>query len=184
MESWDRKTILQKIGAAFGRGILLILVVPLVPALILGYPVMPTLAMIGTSLIFESSAAPVGIAFGLTPVFVFCVLFCTECGIFLCLYDIFNTIGHSSPRVAAFLERSHTYARSSPTIAGYGILALVPCEVLIGVQVTAAVAWVLGWREDYSLALTLVGYLPQLVVTILICIGLLQVNIPALVHLP
>jgi len=184
MESWDRKTILQKIGAAFGRGILLILVLPLVPALILGYPVMPTVAMIGTSLIFESSAAPVGIAFGLSPVFVFCVLFCTECGIFVCLYDIFNAVGHSSPRVAEFLERSHAYASSSPTIARYGIFALVPCEILIGVQVTAAVAWVLGWREDYSLALTLIGYLPQLIITILICIGILQINIPALVHLP
>jgi len=181
MESWDRKTILQKTGAAFGRGILIILVLPLLPALLLGYPIMPTLAMIGTSLIIESTAAPVGIALGLSPYFVFYVLVCTESGIFLCLYDIFDTVGHGSPRVAAFLERSRHYADGSPVMKKYGILGLVPLDILIGVYANAPVAWVLGWREDHSLILTLIGYLPQLVITILISIGLLHFTIPGLV---
>jgi uncharacterized membrane protein len=184
METWDKKTILKNAAKAFGRGILLILILPLVPALILGYPVMPALVLIGTSLVIESTAAPVGIALGLSPLFVFYVLVCTESGIFLCLYDIFDTIGHSSPRVAAFLEKSHTYAHGSPTIEKYGILGLVPLELLLGVYANAPVAWVLGWREDHSLALTLIGYLPQLIVTIWICIGLVQLNIPGLVLPP
>lgn len=184
MESWDRKTILQKTGAAFGRGILLILILPLVPALILGYPVMPALAMIGTSLVIESTAAPVGIALGLPPLYVFFVLVCTESGIFLCLYDIFDTIGHSSPQVAAILEKSRHYADDSPSLKKYGILGLVPLELLLGVYANAPVAWVLGWREDHSLILTLIGYLPQLIVTILICIGLVHINIPGLVLQP
>jgi uncharacterized membrane protein len=182
MESWDRTTILQKSGAALGRGILLILVLPLVPAFLLGYPLIPTLVMIGTSLLIESTAAPVGIALGLSPLFVFYVLICTETGIFLCLYDIFDTIGHSSPSVAGFLEGSRAYAHASPAIEKYGILGLVPCEIIVGVYANAPLAWVLGWREDHALVLTLIGYLPQLVLTIWITIGLLQLDLPGLVH--
>jgi uncharacterized membrane protein len=182
MESWDRKTILKKTGSALGRGILLILILPILPALLLGYPLVPTLAMIGSSLVFESTAAPVGIALGLSPLFVFYVLLCTESGIFLCLYDIFDTVGHSSPRVAQFLERSRQYAHGSPTVEKYGILGLVPCEILLGVYANAPVSWALGWREDHALLLTIVGYLPQLVITIWISVGLLQLNIPGLVH--
>ena len=182
MESWSSTTILKKTGAALGRGILLILVCPLVPAILLGYPLMGTLAMIGTSLIFESTAAPVGIALGLSPYFVFYVLICTESGIFLCLYDIFDTIGHTSPRVAAFLEKSRHAADGSPAVKKYGILGLIPLEIVLGVYANAPVAWVLGWREDHSLLLTLAGYLPQLIITIAICIGLISLNLPMLVH--
>ncbi len=184
METWDRRTILRKIGAAFGRGILFILVLPLVPALVLGYPVMPTLAMIGSALIIESTAAAVGIALGLSPYFVFYVLVCTETGIFLCLYDIFSTIGHSSPRVGRFLDRSQHYADDSPALKKFGILGLIPLEILIGVYANAPVAWALGWREDRSLALTLIGYLPPLVITIWISLGLLQIGFPGLVSPP
>jgi hypothetical protein len=181
MESWDRTTILHKSGSALGRGILLILILPLLPALVLGYPLMPTLAMIGSSLIIESTAAPVGIALGLSPLFVFYVLICTESGIFLCLYDIFDTIGHTSAPVARFLEKSRQYAHSSATVEKYGILGLIPCEIIIGVYANAPLTWVLGWREDHALALTLIGYVPLLVITIWITIGVLQMNLPGLV---
>jgi uncharacterized membrane protein len=181
MESWDRRTILQKTGAALGRGVVLILVLPLVPAFILGYPLMPALAMIGSSLIIESTAAPVGIALGLSPLYVFYVLVCTEAGIFLCLYDIFDTLGHTSPAVARFLEKSRTIAHGSPAIEKYGILGLIPCEILIGVYANAPLSRVLGWREDHALALTLAGYVPVLVITIWISVGLLQLDLPGLV---
>jgi uncharacterized membrane protein len=181
MESWDKNTILHKTGSALGRGILLILILPLLPALIFGYPLMPTLAMIGSSLIIESTAAPVGIALGLSPLFVFYVLVCTEAGIFLCLYDIFDTIGHTSEPVARFLEKSRQYAHGSATIEKYGILGLIPCVILIGVYANAPLTWVLGWREDHALILTIIGYLPMLVITIWLTIGVLQMDLPGMV---
>ena len=184
MESWDRATILKKTGSALGRGVLLILVLPLLPAIILNYPVIATLATIGTGLILESTAAPVGIALDLSPAYVFYILVCTEAGLFLCMYDIFETIGHGSPRISRFLEKSRHFADSSPTLKKYGILGLIPCEILFGVYLNAPLAWVLGWREDYSLALTLIGYLPQLVITIWIGTGLLNLDLPRLVVLP
>jgi uncharacterized membrane protein len=182
MQFWDSTTFLKKTGAALGRGVLLILVFPILPAILLGYSLTATLAMIGASLLIESTAAPVGIALGLSPYFVFYVLVCTESGIFLCLYDIFDTIGHTSPRVAGFLEKSRHVADGSPTVKKYGILGLIPLEIVLGVYANAPVAWVLGWREDHSLLLTLAGYLPQLIITIAICVGLISLNIPGLVN--
>ena len=182
MEFWNRETSLRHAGAALGRGILLILVLPLITALLFGYPVLPTLAMIGSSLVLESTAAPVGVAFGLTPYFVFFVLMCTETGIFLCLYDILNTIGHSSPRVARLIDRSHAYAERSPTLARYGILGLIPSEIVIGVYLNAPLSWVLGWDERRALLFTLLGYIPILILTVGISVGIFQIAIPWLVH--
>lgn len=184
MESWDRTTTIRKTFAALGRGVLLILVLPLATAAIFGYSVLNTLPMIGTSLVLESTAAPVGIALGLTPLFVCFVLICTESGIFLCLYDIFDTIGHTSPKVAEFLEKSRQYAHASPTVEKYGILGLIPLEILLGVYACAPVSWVLGWREDRSLVLTLIGYLPQLAVTVWIATGVLHLTLSGLVMPP
>jgi len=182
MESWDRRIILRRTGSALGRGILLILFLPVIPALLLGFPLMPTLAMIGSALVIESTAAPIGIAFGLSPLFVFYVLTCTETGIFLCLYDIFDTIGHSYPPVAQFLEKTRNYAHGSATVEKYGILFLVPCEIAIGVYANAPVSWIFGWREGRALFFTLAGYIPVLAVTIWITTGLLQMNLLPMVH--
>lgn len=182
MEPWDRRTILRRAGSALTRGILLILVFPILTALLLGYPLVPTLATIGSALVLESTAAPIGIAFGLSPVFVFYVLICTESGIFLCLYDIFDTIGHGYPPVAQFLEKTRQVAHGSATVEKYGILGLIPCEIVVGVYANAPLAWILGWREEHALVLTLIGYIPVLAATIWITTGLLQMNLPLLVQ--
>jgi uncharacterized membrane protein len=84
--------------------------------------------------------------------------------------------------VAAFLEKSRHAADGSPTVKKYGILGLIPLEIVLGVYANAPVAWVLGWREDHSLLLTLAGYLPQLIITIAISVGLISLNLPGLVH--
>ena len=83
MEFWDRYLFLRHIAAALVRGVVIAIVLPLVPALLFGYPLVPTFALIGSGFLLEYGAAPVGIALGLSPLFVFWVLVCTEIGIFL-----------------------------------------------------------------------------------------------------
>ena len=183
MESWDRQTFPRHIAAALGKGVLLALVLPLLPVLFLGLPLTPTLALIGSGLVIEYGAAPVGLALGLSPAFVFCVLLCTETGIFLGLFDIFDAIGHTYAPVTRFLEKTRQLVHRSATIERYGIAGLIPCEVIIGVYANAPVSWVLGWQKYRALAFTMAGYIPSLVVTILATIGLLGMYFPGLVHL-
>jgi hypothetical protein len=182
MDFWNRSTFLRHIGAALGRGVLIAIVLPLLPVLFFGLPLMPTLILIGTGFVVEYGAAPVGLTLGLPPVFVFYVLTCTETGIFLGLFDIFDTIGHTSAPVAGFLEKTRQLLHDNALAERYGILGLIPCEILIGVYANAPVAWLLGWREDHSLTLTMAAYLVALAVTILATAGLLQMYFPGLVH--
>jgi hypothetical protein len=182
MEFWDMRTCLRHIGAALGRGVLVAIILPLLPVLLFNLPLMPTLALIATGFVIEFGAAPVGLTLGLPPLFVFYVLVCTETGIFLGLFDIFDTIGHTSAPVAGFLEKTRHLLRTNSFADRYGILGLIPCEILLGVYINAPVAWVLGWREDYSLALTMAAYLVALAVTILATAGFLALYFPGMVH--
>ncbi len=183
MELWDRYLFLRHIAAALARGVFIAIVLPLLPVLLFGYSLMPTLALIGSGFLLEYGAAPVGIALGLPPLFVFWVLMCTECGIFLGLFDIFDSIGHTWPPVARFLEKTRQFVHTSSLAERYGILGLIPCEIIIGVYANAPVSWVLGWPRYRSLAFTMAGYIPSLVLTILATVGLLGLYFPGLVHL-
>lgn len=182
MELWDRQTFLRHMVAALGRGVLVAIILPLIPVLLFPIPLTPTLALIGSGLVIEYGAAPVGIALGLSPLFVFYVLMCTETGIFLGLYDIFDTIGHTYEPVTRFLEKSRQYVHQSASVEKYGILSLIPCEILLGVYINAPVSWVLGWREDHALFITLAGYCGALGITIFATLGLLRMYLPGLVH--
>ena len=182
MEFWNRYLFLRHTAAALAQGILIAFGLPLMTVVLFGYPLMPTLALIGSGFFIEYGAAPVGIALGLSPLFVFWVLVCTETGIFLGLYGIFDAIGHTWPPVANLLERTTQYVRKSTLAERFGIVALIPCEILIGVYANAPVSWVLGWQKYRSLAFTMAGYIPSLAITILATIGLLRTYFPGLVH--
>lgn len=178
MDPWDRLTSLRHIGRALGRGIACALVLPLVPALLFQLPLSSALALIGSGLLIEYGAAPVGIALGLPPAYVFWVLVCTETGIFLCLFDIFDTLGHTWEPATRLLERTKELVHQSAAAERYGILALIPSEILLGVYINAPAAWVLGWREEYALLLTMAAYCLALLVTLFLTIGFFQTYLP------
>ena len=182
MDLWDRATTLRHITAALGRGIFVAILLPLLPVILFGIPLMPTLALIASGLVIEYGAAPVGITLGLPPLMFFYVLMCTETGIFLGLFDIFTTIGHSSARVAGFLEGTKEFVHRHSLAGRYGILGLIPCEVLLGVYINAPVSWVLGWNEYKSPLITMAAYVVCLVITILATMGVLQMYFPGMVH--
>jgi hypothetical protein len=182
METWDRITFLHHIVAALGKGVLIAIILPFLPAVLFGYSLTATLALIGSGLVLEYGAAPVGLTLGLSPVVVFYVLMCTETGIFLGLFDIFDTIGHTSPRVAGFLERTREFIHHHSLAERYGILGLIPGEIIVGVYANAPVAWVLGWKKYPALLITMAAYVVCLVISILATVGFFQTFFPGLVH--
>jgi hypothetical protein len=182
MDPWDRPTFLRHLVSALGRGVLIAIVLPLLPAIFLAYSLPATLALIGSGLVLEYGAAPAGLVLGLPPLFVFYVLMCTETGIFLGLFDIFDTIGHTSPRVAGFLDRTKEFVHRHSLAEKYGILGLVPCEVIVGVYANAPVSWVLGWKKYPALLITMAAYSVCLVITILAAVGFFQAFFPGVVH--
>lgn len=182
MEFSDRYLFLRHLAAALARGVSVALVLPLLSSLIFKEPLMPTLALAGSGLVIEFGAAPLGIALGLSPLFVFWVLMCTETGIFIGLFDIFDAVGHTWKAAADLLVTTKQFIHRHSLAERYGILGLVPCEILIGVYANAPVSWVLGWPQGRALLLTMAGYVPCLILTILATNGLLALSFPGVVH--
>jgi len=178
MEPGKISGVVRKLVRALARFVLVAVILPLVPALFLGIPAASILAVMSAGFLIEYGAAPVGLALGLSPWIVFYILMCTETGLFLGLYDVFNTLGETSEPVSQFLEKSRQYSHSSASVERYGILALIPCEILLGVYACAPVSWVLGWQENRALLVTMAGYVISLIITILLTMGLYKVLLP------
>jgi hypothetical protein len=182
MEFSDRYLFLRHIAAALVQGMSVALVLPLITMFLFNYPLVPTLALIGSGLVIEYGAAPVGIALGLSPFFVFWVLLCTEIGIFLGLFAVFDAVGQSWPPAADLLAKTAQLIHRHPLAGRYGIFCLIPCEIIIGVYANGPLSWVLGWKKGQSLAFTMAGYVPCLVLTILATIGIVALYFPGMAH--
>lgn len=153
----------------------LVLFIPVAAAFLLAQPFPATLALITSTLIIEYGAAPIGIGLGLHPAFVLMVLTCVALGITLFLFDLFDTLGRHSPRVARFLARSEERAQQSTLLSKYGIFGLVPCVLTLGFYVCPPVSWALAWRRDYSILLIMGGFIAISVILILATYGLFSI---------
>jgi len=163
---------LEHMAGAIAKFVLLAIVLPLLPVVIFNLSLPATIALITSTFVIEYGAAPVGIGLGLHPFFVFYVLVCIASGVIFFMFDIFDTLGEHSERIANFLARSGERAKQSKILSKYGIYGLVPCVMTLGFYVCPPVAWVFGWRRDFSILLTMAGYIGISLVTVLLSLGI------------
>jgi hypothetical protein len=91
------------------------------------------------------------------------------------MFDIFDTLGEHSERIANFLAGSGERARQSKVLSQYGVYGLVPCVMTLGFYACPPIAWVFGWRRDLSILMTMAGYAAISIVTILVSLGIFDV---------
>jgi hypothetical protein len=151
-------SFLARLTGAISKGVMLVLVIPLAIALLFAIPAMPSLILIGTTLVIEYGAAPIGVGMGLPPVFVFIVLSCVALGVIILLFDLFDSIGDHSERVRAFLDRSRKRAAESAILAKYGIYGLALVVLTLGFYICPPIAWVCGWDKQRSILYTMAGF--------------------------
>lgn len=166
--------IRQFIGAIV-KCVSLVLLIPCAAAFLFSQSIPATLAVITSTLIIEYGAAPIGIGLGLHPAFVLLVLTSVALGITLCMFDIFDTLGMHSERVARFLARSEEKAKQYPYLSRYGIYGLVPCVLTLGLYVCPPLSWALAWRRDRSILLIMGGFIGISVILILLTLGLFSI---------
>ena len=166
---------MRNLVVAISKGIGLVVVLPLVAAIIFSQSPAATITLITTTLVIEYGAAPVGIGLGLDPAFVLLVLTCVALGITLFLFDLFDTLGLHSKRVARFLLRSEEKVKQSKLISKYGMYGLVPCVLTLGFYVCPPIAWALAWRRDYCILLIMGGFITISGILILVTLGLFSV---------
>ncbi len=169
---------IRPVTGAIVKGVGLVLLIPVVAAVIFSQSVPATLALIASTLVIEYGAAPIGIGLGLHPVFVLGVLTSVALGIILLLFDLFDTLGRHSERVGLFLARSEEKVKQSGLLSKYGIYGLVPCVLTLGFYVCPPVSWACAWRRDYSILLTMGGYIAISLILILATLGLFRIIFP------
>ncbi len=174
MESGVPPRFLPSLCITVTRGLLLVVILPLVPVFLSGISLSSSLALVASTLVIEYGAAAVGVGLDLPPVYILYVLMCVASGVILTAFDMFDMLSEYSPRVAGFLKKSEERAHRSAILTKYGILGLIPCVFILGFYVCPAVSWVLGWRRDLSILLTMVGYISAIVLTLLATIGIIR----------
>jgi len=173
----ERAAVLEAVretGGALGACVLLSLVLPLGAACLLGLSLPPVYGLIASAFFIEYGSVPIGIGLGLPAPYVVCAATAVEAGIFLGIFGLLDTLGHTSERVKGFLARVKTIASRSRMFDKYGIFGLFPCEILLGVYICAPVAWLFGWQEGKSFAITIAGYCVAAVATAFATLGLLR----------
>jgi hypothetical protein len=168
----------RNLVVAISKGIVLVVVLPLVAAIVFAQSPAATIALITTTLVIEYGAAPVGIGLGLDPAFVLFVLACVALGITLFLFDLFDILGRHSERVARFLLRSEEKVKKSKLISRYGMYGLVPCVLTLGFYVCPPISWALAWRRDYCIILIMGGFIAISGILILVTRGVFNVIFP------
>lgn len=159
-------------------GIVAILAIPLMLSLLMGEPVFRIITVVGTTLVIEYGSGALGIALGISPLTLFLVIASVGLGMIFILFGIFSLLGEKSARVADFLKKTEGKMERHPFIRRWGILALVPGVLILGIYFIVPVAWILRWETRRSAALIFSGYLIGSAVTILGTLGVFHFLFP------
>jgi hypothetical protein len=175
MESTAIPPYIRPLIGAIVKCVGFVVIIPVSAAYLFSQSIPATLALIPATLIIEYGAAPIGISLGLHPAFVLAILTSIALGIILPMFDIFDTLGQHSDRVALFLARSDEKVKQSAFISKYGIYGLIPCVLTLGLYVCPPVSWALGWRRDHAILLIMGGFIAITVILILVTLGLFSI---------
>ena len=174
MERAAVKSVLRPACGAIGWCALLALVLPLGTALLLHLSLPAAGALVASAFVIEYGSIPIGIGLGLPVQYVVAAATSIEAGIFLGLVGLLDSIGTASERVARFLAWVHSLATRSKMFDRYGILGLVPAEIIVGVYLCAPVTWLFGWQKWHGFAITMAGYIAAAIITALATLGVIQ----------
>jgi BASS family bile acid:Na+ symporter len=140
-----------------GIGILL----PVIIGVLAGFPAGYCLSFVLSAFALQAAVPPVGVALGLPVPLILVILACFATGVVLGIYEICRTLGSSSKRVSAFIEKVEKKTEKYPMIRKYGpvtciLIAWIPG---IGLYGTPVISWMIGWKRIPSVICTAAGFL-------------------------
>jgi hypothetical protein len=144
--------------------------IPLALSVAFDSPIFTTLSLVVATLAIEYGAVPVGLAFGLHPLFVLAVTSSIALAVITLLFTILDTLGERSGRVARMIHRTRTKYQHSRLVQRYGIFSLLPAVLIVGFYVCPPIAWILGWDRARSIVLLMLGF--TAISTVLLAAGL------------
>jgi ACR3 family arsenite transporter len=116
--------------------------------------------LVGSTLLLQAAAPPVGIALGLSAPAVLIVMACFALGMILAIFEICDSLADSSARVKNWLEKIGKTSEKYPQIQKYGPVTCIGIAWIpgIGLYGTPVIAWILGWKRLHAIIFTTLGF--------------------------
>lgn len=168
------KTWVVELSRVFVLWVILAFTFPISISVVLDIPIPKTLSLIVSTFTLEYFAVPIGISLGLDPMFVLVTVTFVALSVVLSMFKIFDVVGRKSKKVSNFLSKSREKAQKSKIIQKYGVYGLVLAVPFLGFYACPAIAWTLGWRRDYAITLTVIGFILISTIMLLTSIGILR----------
>jgi bile acid:Na+ symporter, BASS family len=152
--------VLKKLGRAIIFFIVFAIAIPLAIGYLYGVPAGAILSLIGSAILLQAAAPPVGLALGLEPVGIVIVMAFFALGMVLAIYEACESLGAGSERVRRWIDSMEEKTRKYPQIQKYGPISCTAIAWIpgIGLYGTPIISWILKWKRLLSTAFTVAGF--------------------------
>jgi len=136
-------------------------ILPILIGIVAGIPAGVTFSFILSAFALQAAAPPVGVILGISVPLILVMLGCFAVGVVLGIQEICRTLGASSKRVAAFIQKVKKKTEKYPVIRKYGAVTCILIAWIpgIGLYGTPVIAWMLSWKRIPSVVFTAAGFL-------------------------
>ena len=136
-------------------------ILPVLVGILFGSSPGSMLGFLFSAFALQAIAAPVGLRAGLTSLETLVFMAFFGIGLILGVFEICQTLGTSSKRVASFIEKIEQKTSKYPFLSKYGS---VSCFLLvwipgIGLYGTPVIAWLLSWKRIPAVIFTFLGFM-------------------------
>jgi len=155
-----RKTIVMKLFRAILFFAAFAIAIPIIFGALFGIPAASIIGLVGSTLLLQAAAPPIGIALGLSAPAVLVVMACFALGMILAIFEICDSLSESSIRVKNWLGKVGKTSAKYPQIQKYGPITCIGIAWIpgIGLYGTPVIAWILGWKRLYAIVFTAAGF--------------------------
>lgn len=155
-----KRPVLKKIGKAIMFFVVFAMAIPIALGLIFGVPPGKILSLIGSTILLQAGAPPVGVGLGLTNPTIIVIMACFALGMVAAISEACDSLATSSERVRAWIDNMEQKTREYPQIQRFGpvsciLIAWIPG---IGLYGTPVISWVLRWKRIPSTLFTVAGF--------------------------
>jgi uncharacterized membrane protein len=137
------------------------IILPILVGVLAGQPAGSMVGFLFSCFALQAIAAPIGLRVGLTPLETVLFMAFFGIGLILGVFEMVQTLGTSSKKVASFIDKIKQKTSKYPFITKYGS---VTCFLIvwipgIGLYGTPVIAWLLSWKRVPSTIFTFLGFM-------------------------
>jgi BASS family bile acid:Na+ symporter len=153
-------SVLKKVGKAALYFVAFAVAIPLMLGWIFGIPAGDILILVGSAILLQAAAPPVGLGLGMEPPAIVIIMAFFALGMVLAIREACESLAVSSEKVQKWVDNMGKKTEQYPQIQKYGpvsciLIAWIPG---IGLYGTPIISWILSWKRITSAFFTVLGF--------------------------